>query len=80
MYLFGLQPAVLCDNFSRENYTLVISKLTSGVVMEIAVFPGNENILPLDKLEEDGVYELVINISTGIGHVSTSPRNLCKSL
>ena len=48
--------------------------------MEIAVFPGNENILPLDKLEEDGVYELVINISTGIGHVSTSPRNLCKSL
>ena len=74
-----MQPAVLCDNFIGENYTLVISKLTSGVVMEFVVFPGNENVLLVDELVEDEVYELVVNISTGIGHVSTSPRNLCKS-
>ena len=75
---FGVQLEVLCDNYSHESYTLVISKMSSGVVIELVVFPGIENVLQADKLVDNGVYKLVVNVSTDIGHVSTSPRKLCK--
>ena len=73
---FGLQPAVLCNNFSNENYTLLMRDHSSGVTMEYVIFPQTEYALQIDNLAENRAYELIVIDSTGIRNVPG--KVLCK--